>query len=151
MSRWSKITLNYWSFGILYNTKILNIIPRRSLNNLCSITAVTNEDPKWDITDFRVFGCPIYVLDPKLQVGKSPGKWAERSHQCIYIGPSPQHAGNVPLCFNPDTGNVSPQFHVVFDKHFETVSKGPNPMCPHKLTSIMDKLVLTSSWKYESP
>ena len=91
------------------------------------------------------------MLDPKLQVGKSPGKWADRSHQCIYIGPSPQHAGNVPLCFNPDTGNVSPQCHVMFDKHFETVSKGPNPMCPHKLTSIMDKLVLTSSWKYNSP
>ena len=24
-------------------------------------------------------------------------------------------------------------------------------MCPHKLTSIMDKLVLTSYWKYDSP
>ena len=84
MSKWSKITLNYWSFAILYNTKNLNIIPRQSLNNLCPIAAVTHEDPKWNITDFRVFGCPIYVLDPKLQVGKSPGKWAERSHQYIY-------------------------------------------------------------------
>ena len=120
-------------------------MPRKLLNNVFSITAVSQKDPKWDITDFRVFRCPIYVLDRKLQVGKSYEKKADRSHQCIYVGPPPQHTGNVPLCFNPDTRNLSPQFHVVFDEHFETVSKRPNPMCPTKLDDIMEKLVLTSS------
>ena len=42
ISRWSKVAINYWSFAILYNTKIVKVIPRRSLNNHSPITAVTH-------------------------------------------------------------------------------------------------------------
>ena len=34
---------------------------------------------------------------------------------------SPFHAGNVALVWNPTTGRVSPQYHVVFDDDFTTV------------------------------
>ena len=33
----------------------------------------------------------------------------------IYLGHSPYHIGSVALVLNPETGHVSPQFHVVFD------------------------------------
>ncbi len=39
----------------------------------------------------------------------------------LYVGHSPSHAANVALIFNPRTGHVSPQFHVVFDDAFTTV------------------------------
>ena len=38
----------------------------------------------------------------------------------IYLGRYPSHAGNVALVLNPNTGLVSPQYHVVFDDDFTT-------------------------------
>ena len=40
----------------------------------------------------------------------------------IYVGRSPLHALNVGLILSPRTGHVSPQFHVVYDDDFTTVS-----------------------------
>jgi hypothetical protein len=39
----------------------------------------------------------------------------------LYVGRSPSHAANVALIFNPHTGHVSLQFHVIFDEDFTTV------------------------------
>ena len=72
--------------------------------------------------DFHVFGCPVYVLDPRLQSGISAlPKWEPRCRVGVYLGHSPQHAGNVALVLNLSTGHVSPQYHVVFDDKFTTV------------------------------
>jgi hypothetical protein len=38
------------------------------------------------------------------------------------MGLSPQHASTVQLVLNPDSGAITPQFHVVFDDWFATVS-----------------------------
>ena len=68
------------------------------------------------------FGCPVYVLDFKLQSpGISPPKWEPRSRLGIYLGKSPFHAGSVALVLNPKTGHVSPQYHLVFDDDFTTI------------------------------
>jgi hypothetical protein len=40
---------------------------------------------------------------------------------CLYLGHSPFHAGSVALVYNPSTGHVSPQYHVVFDDDFTAV------------------------------
>lgn len=37
------------------------------------------------------------------------------------MGLSPDHAGNVPLVLDPNTGSITPQYHVMFDDHFATV------------------------------
>jgi hypothetical protein len=39
----------------------------------------------------------------------------------LYVGHSPSHAANVALIFNPRTGHISLQFHVIFDDDFTTV------------------------------
>ena len=70
----------------------------------------------------HTFGCPVYILDSKLQSsGLGPPKWEPRSRLGIYLGKSPYHAGSVALVLNPKTGHVSPQYHVVFDDDFTTV------------------------------
>ena len=70
----------------------------------------------------KSFGCPAYVLHCNLQLGNPHGKWDERSKMGIYLGPSPVHNKNVALIMDTDSGLVSPQFHVLFDNEFRTVS-----------------------------
>ena len=75
------------------------------------------------LSNFNTFGCPVYVLDSRLQDagGPGPSTWDPRSRLGIYLGHLPLHAGSVVLVLNPKTGLVSPQFHVVFDDDFSTV------------------------------
>ena len=69
---------------------------------------------------YHTFGCPVYVLDARLQDAGGPGPptWDPRARLGIYLGHSPSHAGSVALVLNPRTGLVSPQFHVVIDDMF---------------------------------
>ena len=69
----------------------------------------------------RVWGCPVYVLEPRLQDGKKIPKWNPRSRRGQFVGFSPEHAGNVGRVLNLITGAITPQFHVVYDEHFTTV------------------------------
>ena len=61
-------------------------------------------------------GCPVYVLDERFQ-GNLSGipKCKTHSRAVICLGLSPFNVGSVTLVLNPETGHVSPQFHVVFD------------------------------------
>ena len=82
--------------------------------------ARTNAVP--NIRDFHPFGCPVFVLDSKLQSGGgSIPKWNPRARAGVYLGHSPCHAGSVALVLNPKTLIVSPQYHIVFDDEFSTV------------------------------
>ena len=75
-----------------------------------------------NLKDEHPWGCPIYVLDHRLQdVSGGMPKWEPCSRLGIYLGHSPFHASSVALVFNPCTGHVSPQYHVAFDKDFSTV------------------------------
>ena len=68
------------------------------------------------------WGCPVYVLEAKLQCNpKGIPKWDPRARLGVYLGHSPLHAGSVALVLNPGTGHVSPQYHLVFDDNFTTV------------------------------
>lgn len=66
--------------------------------------------------------CPVYVLDPTLQHGKKLPKWQPRSRKGVFVGFSASHGSKVPLILNPLIGHISPQFHVVFNDSFITVS-----------------------------
>ena len=75
------------------------------------------------VKSYHTLFCPIYALDARLQDagGAGPPKWEPRSKIGVYLGHSPLHAGIVALVWNPTTGRVSPQYHVVFDDDFSTV------------------------------
>ncbi|KAL7475008.1 LOW QUALITY PROTEIN: hypothetical protein ACHAW6_000943, partial [Cyclotella cf. meneghiniana] len=57
--------------------------------------------------------------------GKIP-KWSPRSSLGLNLGPSPQHARNVNLVLNLDTGLVSLQFHCRYNDFFETLQQTEN-------------------------
>jgi hypothetical protein len=65
----------------------------------------------------------VYVLDARSQSAGGPGppKWEPCSRIGVYLGHSPFHAGSVALVFNPKTGQVSQQYHVIFNNTFSTV------------------------------
>jgi hypothetical protein len=74
------------------------------------------------IASFHPFGGPVYILDSALAAGKSLPKWEDRACVGIYLGPSPRHSRSVAMVLSLTTaGLVSPQYHVVFDDHFQTV------------------------------
>jgi hypothetical protein len=77
-----------------------------------SFSALVNAHP---------WGCPVYVLQPRLQDGGKIPKWEPRSRQGQYMGASPLHASTVGLIRNLRTNHISPQFHVVYDDLFDTV------------------------------
>ena len=68
-------------------------------------------------------------------------KWEPHAHMDLYIGHSLSHATNIALILNPCTGNVSPQFHVVFDDDFTTV---PN-LCSSQVQPFWEDLIWAST------
>jgi hypothetical protein len=76
---------------------------------------------RYRLMDLHVWGCPVYVLDSKIQKGKKLPRWAPRSKRGMFLGLSQQHASEVPLVLNLGTGSTTTQFHVVFDDLFTTV------------------------------
>ena len=71
----------------------------------------------------HVWGCPVYVLDPKLQDGKKLPKWDPRARRGMYLGCSTDHSSaSIAKVLNLRTGYVSPQFHLVFDDKFTSVN-----------------------------
>jgi hypothetical protein len=78
--------------------------------------------PRHRLMDTHVWGCPVYILDPKVQQGQKLPRWQPRSRQGIFMGLSKQHTSEVPQVLNIATGSITTQFHVVFDDQFTTVN-----------------------------
>ena len=73
-------------------------------------------------TDYHTWGCLVFVLESLLRGGtEGLTKWEPRARTRVYLGHSPFHAGSVYLVLNTRTGNVSPQYHGVFDYKLSTV------------------------------
>jgi hypothetical protein len=145
MAHWpGVVTEEFWPFAIRHACTFHNASIRqgyhRSPHHL-----FTGAPAPWKMDDFRVFGCPVFVLDKRLQDGDNLQKWKARSWLGIYIGHSLQHVGNVPVIYNPITTHISPQFHVVFDDSFTTVSTQNAPLSDSFYQSLYDK----SQWLYK--
>ena len=123
MIHWpERCNLNLWALAMDYAVWVYNRLPKESLGGLSpsEFWSSTRSDHV-DLQRAHTFGCPVYVLDPRLQDGKSIPKWDSRSRQGMFVGFSPDHSSMVPLVLNLQTGHISPQFHVIFDDSFHTV------------------------------
>jgi hypothetical protein len=94
------------------------------------------------IAKARVWGCPV---DPKLQDGNKIPKWNPRSRRGMFVGISPAHSSTVGRIMNLRTGNVSPQYPVVYDDLFTTVPNGETggildqmPFNPHSWLKVLE-------------
>ena len=73
-----------------------------------------------------MWGCPVYVLDPKLQDGHKIPKWNQRAGCGQYLGVSPNHSSTVGLILNHRTGAITTQYHVLYDNLYSTVPNSEN-------------------------
>jgi transposase InsO family protein len=150
MSKWpDTITEDFWPFALRYMVMFHNSSIRRN-KTLSPFELFTGQQPTWSLSDFRVFGSPAYILHKRLQDGDHFGKWQARSWRGVYVGPSAQHASNVPLIYNPSTTHVTPQFHVVHDEGFTSLTHLPNADHEHMMDQLFQKAVWMHPGKGDS-
>ena len=114
--------LRHWPFAMDHAVFLWNHLPGMN-SKLAPIEAFTGQTlpDHSPLTNAHVWGCPVCVLDPKLQDGKKLPKWDPRARRGMYLGASMEHSANISRVLNLRTGHISPQFHVVFDDKFTTV------------------------------
>jgi len=120
-----EISSHLWPYALRMANDSINATPsrkdpqERSPDQLFSGTEVETNPKHW-----IHFGSPVYVLEASLRGStRVHHKWKERSKVGIYLGRSPQHMRSIALVLNPETGLVSPQFHVRHDGSFDTVKQ----------------------------
>jgi hypothetical protein len=132
-----------WPFAIRYAVAFHNASIRRG-HTETPYQRFTGQAAPWSIANFRVFGCPSYVLHKRLQDGDHFHKWRSRCWQGVYIGPSACHASNIPLIYNHETTHISPQFHVTYDEGFSSVLTTD----PTLSETILAKLYEKATWTH---
>ena len=120
--RWPEVKdQSLWPYALTHAAYLHNQTPNQQSGlspvELWTKTKSTNTP----LQNLHVWGSPVYVLDPTLRDGSKLPKWNPRSRRGQYVGQSPLHASSVGLILNLQTGNVTPQYHVVHDDFFETV------------------------------
>lgn len=123
-SRWpSMITTHLWPYAIRDAEEAHRLTPNLRFGKTpLEIFSGVYHPP--DLTNTHTFGCPVYVLDDKIQRTGRATKWQERARVGVYLGHSPQHASSIGLILNATTGHVSAQFHCTYDDRFQTVRAG---------------------------
>ena len=128
MLHWpEETTLDLWPFAVDYSVYIWNRMPRQDSGLSPLEVFYSTKSTHEELRNCKVWGCPVYVLDPTLQDGKKLPRWQPRSKVGQFLGRSKEHASSVGLIKNVKTGKVSSQFHVVYDDHFTTLAVNKKP------------------------
>ena len=111
-----------WPMAVDYAVFIYNHMPRETTGLSPHDIFTRQRWPHAKFHDLHVFGCPVYVLDKHIADGHKLPHWKPRAQRQIFVGFSKDQASTVPLILNPATGAITPQYHVVFDDYFATVT-----------------------------
>jgi hypothetical protein len=111
--------IDMWPLAMQYAVWVYNKIPHFVAKQTPEELWTKIKLPDSHLPRAHAFGCPVYVLDAKLQDGKSIPKWDSKARQGIFVGFSPHHSTNVPLILNPSTQHISPQYHVISTTNFQ--------------------------------
>lgn len=116
------ILTSLWPYPLRMANEVYNNDPSAQHNNAKSPSQVASgSEVVINQMHYKTFGCPVFVLNQKMQQGKPFDKWLKRSTVGIYLGPPFHHNRNIPFVLDRDTGLVSHQFHVIFVNELETV------------------------------
>jgi hypothetical protein len=114
--------LSLWSFAVKHSVWIYNRVPN-AWSGLTPLELITKEWSDYkDILHCHVWGCPVYVLEAKLQNDQKLPKWDRRACLGQFVGFLAEHSSMVANVCHLTTGYISPQFHVIFNDLFETVN-----------------------------
>ena len=110
-----------WPMALSHAAYLYNITPKSETGMSPQEIFARTKGDHHQLQHAHPWGCPVYVLKPKLKDGQKIPKWEPRSKRGQYMGASPMHASTVGLVRNLQTGTITPQFHCVYDDFFETV------------------------------
>ena len=113
-----------WPMALTHAVHLWNQTPKQN-DGLSPVEIFTKTQSNYaSLTNAHPWGCPVYVLQPKLKDGQKIPKWEPRSKRGQYMNSSPLHASTVGLVRNLQTGSITPQFHMVYDDCFEIMHSG---------------------------
>ena len=138
---------NLWPLAVDHAVFLFNHMPNSATGLSPHDLLSRSRWPQSQLADVQVWGCPVYVLDKKMQDGKKLPKWKPRSTRQVYVGMSKKHASSVPLCMNTESGAITSQYHIVFDSTFSTVPTSVENL-PDFDTDAWHKLFGDSSYQY---
>ncbi len=98
------VTKNLWPFALKHACNIRNKVRSKDGRTPEEIFVGIPSSSYVDLTQFHPFGCPVYVLDARLQNGNKIPRWEPRTRVGVYRGHSPYHAQSVALILNLSTG-----------------------------------------------
>ena len=136
-----------WPMAVAHAVYLHNHMPNME-TGLAPVDVFTKS--RWQqhkFHDLHVWGCPVYVLDKSMADGKKLPRWQPRSIRSVNMGLSDKHASTVPLVLNVASGYITPQFHVVFDDWFTTVTSTIENL-PNFNSDEWAKLFGESSYQY---
>ena len=86
---------NLWPFAVDHAIFIWNNLPSKDIK-LCPLEILSNTlfPNHHHLQRTHVFGCPVYVLDPRIQDNQKIPKWSMRSRRGIYLGISKEHSSD---------------------------------------------------------
>ena len=133
--------LQFWPLALENAVYLWNILPGPITKRLPLelISGLCNPDYS-HLWCLHVCGCPTSVLDPLLQDGKKLPMWSPHSCLGCFLGYSPVHSSIVSLILNLHTDPISPQYHLVHDDWFTTVS---NALSSSLTQAVWDQLIST--------
>jgi transposase InsO family protein len=146
-----------WPMAMNYAIDILNEVPRGTFTLSPEEVFSSSVGTHSRLLNAKAWGCPTYVLEPKLQNSVKLPKWSPRTRRGQFLGFSPLHSSTVGLIRNLRTGSITPQFHCVYDSEFETTfaSEESPPSCwqdlviEHRYASLLDEdspISLAEEW-----
>jgi hypothetical protein len=113
--------LELWPFALEHAAYLWNHLPRAdtllSPQELYTGSLFFSYD---HLSRLHTLGCPVYVIHPRLQDGQKVPKWQPRAQRGQFLGYSMDHSSSIGLILNTNTGNISPQYHVVHNDYFTT-------------------------------
>jgi len=80
----NNVESDLWPMAILYAAYIYNHTPK---NYVCPADVFYGSVvPRHRLKDLHVWGCPVFVLDPKLQHGQKLPRWDAHSKKGMFVG-----------------------------------------------------------------
>ena len=92
------VDVSLWPFALSHSCFIWNSVPK--LNQFSSIELLSQTMTTRNYSEIRhlhTWGCPVYIIEYDVAVGKKIPKWSPRSGPRVYLGASAAHSSNVPL------------------------------------------------------
>ena len=115
-------SVQLWSFTVTHVAWLYNHLPNKNLGWMSPVNIFTKTLSDYqDLLRTRVWGCPAFVLHPKLHYSQNIPKFNRQSCVGQFLGFSDEHSTLVAMVKNLATHFVSPRFYVVFYENLSSI------------------------------